>query len=95
MIRLRSELCSGWPPLVRGTDAAADALLGQPPEHRGYAGMRVLDVVDGVLVGLLARQLDVQVERSVVRALEHEEASRVDTDLIQQIIERDELAPAL
>ena len=57
--------------------------------------MRVLDVVHGVLARLLARQLDVEVDRAIVRALEHEEPRRVDADLVEQVIERDEVPTPL
>ena len=57
--------------------------------------MRVLHVVDRVLLALLAREVEVDVERRVARALEHEEARGVDADVVDQLVERDELALAL
>ena len=57
--------------------------------------MRVLDVVDRVLLAALAREVEVEVERRVVRALKHEEARRVHADVVDQLVERHELAAAL
>ena len=57
--------------------------------------MGVLDVIDRVLARLLARELDVELDRAVVRSLEHEEPGRVDADLVEQVVEHDEVAAAL
>ena len=57
--------------------------------------MRVLHVVDGVLAGLLAREVEVEVDGRVVRAREQVPARRVDADLRHELVERDELAGAL
>src|SRR5207302_8558258 len=54
------------------------ALRAGALEDRGDARVRVLHVVDGVLVGLLARQVEVQVERRVMRAREQIPARGVD-----------------
>src|SRR5215208_6872372 len=69
-------------------------LLGTTKDRRDPR-VRVLAVVDGVLVRLLARELEVEVDRRVVRALEEEEARGVDADVVEQVVERDELALAL
>ena len=57
--------------------------------------MRVLDVVDRVLVGLATRQVEVEIDRRVVRAREQVPAGRVDADLRDEVVERHELARAL
>ena len=57
--------------------------------------MRVLDVVDRVLRVLLAGQLEVEVDRRLVRAREHEPADGVDSDRLDQLVERHEVAAAL
>ena len=57
--------------------------------------MCVLHVVDRVLRGLPPGQLDVEVDRPVVRALQHEEARGVNADLVEQLVERDEFTPPL
>ena len=50
----------GQEPGVRTLHACAS--LGRGPEDRGDACVRVLDVIDRVLVGLLLCQLEVEVE---------------------------------
>ena len=77
---------------VRGFGDSVGACL---PEDRRDPGVRVLHVVDGVLLRLLPGELEIQVERGVVRALQHEEARGVDADVVQQVVERDELAAPL
>jgi hypothetical protein len=57
--------------------------------------VRVLAVVDGVLGRLLAREREVQVDRRVVRSLQKEEPRRVYADVVDQVVERHELALAL
>ena len=57
--------------------------------------MGVLHVVDGVVLRAGARQLEVEVERRVVAALQHEEAGRVGADVVDQLVEAHELALAL
>ena len=53
--------------------------------------MRVLHVVHRVVLRLLARERQVEIERRVVAALEHEEPRRVDADVVDQVVERDDL----
>ena len=57
--------------------------------------MGVLHVVDGVVGGLLARQLDVEVERLVGVAAQEEVARGVGAHLVEQVLERDHLAGTL
>ena len=99
MISARSDGMQRLGAAVAGR-AAAQRLLrrARAPalrEHRGDARVRVLDVVDGVLVGLLARQVEVEVDGRVVRAREQVPARGVDADLRDEVVERDELARAL
>ena len=54
-----------------------------------------MHVVHGVLGALLAGQIEVEVDRRVVRAGQQEPARRVDADLGDQLVEADELARAL
>ena len=75
--------------------ASRDAVRAGPRQHRGDPGVRVLDVVDGVVGALAHRQVEVEVDRRVVRAREQEEARRVDADLVDQLVERHVLALAL
>ena len=71
------------------------ALLARLAQHRRDPRVRVLDVVDGVLGRLLRASVEVEVDRRVGRAREHEEARGVDADLVDQLVERDEVAAAL
>ena len=57
--------------------------------------MGVLDVVDGILGRLAAREVEVEVDHRVVGAREHEVARCVDADFGEELVERDELAAAL
>ena len=59
------------------------------------AGVRVLHVVDRVLAGALAGQVDVDVERLVVGAGHEEVAQRVDADGVGELVDRDDVAAAL
>ncbi len=72
-----------------------EALLADLREHRRDPGVRVLHVVDRVLARLLAREVEVEVYRRVVRAREQVPTRRVDADLGDELIERDELPGAL
>ena len=93
LIRLRSAGCSGAS--VGAAERRGHPLLPRLAQHRGDPRVRVLDVVDGVLGRLLAGEVEVEVDRRVVRALQQEEARRVDPDLVHEVVERHELAPAL
>src|SRR3712207_8162749 len=59
------------------------------PEDPGDPRVRVLDVVDGVLLALLAREVDVELDRLVVAARDEEPACRVDPDLLDELREED------
>ena len=57
--------------------------------------VRVLHVVHRVLGALAGREIEVEVDRRVVRARQQEPARRVDADLVDQLVERHELARPL
>src|SRR5919201_1318769 len=96
-------------PRSAGSAAAARAASVVPARARGGRpslfhrlsedardpGVRVLDVVDGVLLRLAPCELQVEVERRVMASLEHEEPRGVDADVVDQLVERHEFAPTL
>ena len=107
-IRARSLACRGSTPApspaspragcaggLSRLDRSSDPRLADSREHRGDTRVRVLDVVDVVLLGLLAREVEVEVDGRVVGAREQVPARRVDADLGDQVVERDEFAGAL
>ncbi len=57
--------------------------------------MPVLDVVDGVVHRPALHRLDVEVHRRIVRVQEQLESRGVGADLVEQLVERDEVARAL
>jgi hypothetical protein len=57
--------------------------------------MRVLHVVDGVLVALLLRQLEVEVDPAGEGARAEEPAHRIGPDLGHEVVQLDELAGPL
>ena len=57
--------------------------------------MRVLDVVDRVLLRLLGRQVDVDLDRLVVAPGDEVPAGGVDADLLDELLEEDDVAAAL
>ena len=71
------------------------ALLPRLAEDGRDARVRVLHVVDRVVLRLAARQLQVDLERRVGAARGQEPARRVDADLVEQVVERGDLAGAL
>ena len=80
--------------------SAGGAVDGKPAlggllQHARDARVRVLHVVDRVVVGLLPGELEVEVERLVVRAHHVDEARGVVADLGAQLPERHELRLAL
>ena len=64
-------------------------------QDAGDPRVGVLDVVDRVVAGLAAGQVEVEVDGRLVAAPEHEPAGRVDADVVEQLVERDEVAAAL
>ena len=56
-------------------------------QDAGDASVGVLHVVDRVVVGLAAGQLEVEVNGGVVTAPEHEPARGVDADVVEQLVE--------
>ena len=57
--------------------------------------VRVLDVVDRVLLRLLGREVDVDVDRLVGPAVDEVPAGRVDADLVLEVVEEHDVAAAL
>src|SRR5450759_6031401 len=90
-----SPRCSSRPGQSVLRERSRNTLWPGLEEHRGDPGVRILDVVDRVLARMLARQIEVEVDRGVVRARQQEPAGRIHADLLQEILERDELARAL
>src|SRR6266540_1542168 len=74
-----------------GADLGVSGVAKDP----GDPCMRVLDVVDGVLRSLLGGELDVDVDRLVGPAGDEVPARGVDTDLVDQLVERDDVAAPL
>src|SRR6188508_3401342 len=64
-------------------------------QDAGDPGVRVLDVVDRVLVAALAGEVDVDVHRLFVAAREQVPASRVNTDLVEKLVEEDDVPASL
>ncbi len=77
--------------------AGLDALEGhlRLGEDRAHAGVRVLDLVDGVLLGLVERHVEVEQELGVRLAHLEEEARDVDAHLLVQLAQRHAGARAL
>src|SRR5918995_7304827 len=65
------------------------------PEDPRDPGVRVLDVVDGVLLAPLARQVDVDVDRLVMSARDEVPARGVHADLVHELVEEDDVAAPL
>ena len=61
----------------------------------GDPSVRVLDVVDGVLLAPLRRQVDVDLDRLVGAARDEVPARRVDPHLVEELVEEDDVAAAL
>ncbi len=57
--------------------------------------MHVLDIVDGVLARLLGREVDVDLDRLVVPAVDEEPAGEVDADLVEEVVEGNRVPEAL
>src|SRR5262245_25342499 len=56
---------------------------------------RILDVVDGVLLGLLGREVDVDLDRLVVAPRDEVPARGFDADLVHELVQRDDVAGTL
>src|ERR671910_294610 len=65
------------------------------PEDPRDPGVRVLDVVDGVLLAPLPRQVDVDVDRLVMSARDEVPARGVHADLVHELVEEDDVAAPL
>src|SRR4051794_11236212 len=84
---------------LRRFDPARGLRRGRPPlgvsQDARDSGVRVLDVVDRVLVGAFAREVDVDVHRLLVAPREQMPAGRVDTDLVEKLVEEDDVPASL
>src|SRR5207249_1143671 len=69
-----------------------DAALGGGSQDARDARVRVLHVVDGVLVRLLHRELEIEVELPVGARLQEEVPRRVLTDRFDDLLEQQELS---
>ncbi len=65
------------------------------PHHAVRAGVGVLDVEDRIVLALLDHLGEVEIERRVVLAHQHDEAHRVGADLVDDFTQRDEVAGTL
>ena len=72
--------------------ALSHEVRGRVAEDPGDAGMGVLDVEDGVLRRLLRREVDVDLDRLVVPPRDEIPASRIDADLVDEVVEKDDVA---
>ena len=75
-----------------GVDLGARGRLAEDPAD---PRMDVLDVVDGVLARLLGREVDVDLDRLVVAAVDEEPAGEVDARLVHELVEEHDVAAAL
>src|SRR3990172_9989591 len=57
--------------------------------------MRVLDVVNGVLLGALLREVDIELDRLVMSPRDEEPASGVHSDRVEEVVEEDDVAAPL
>ena len=73
----------------------ADALSGGPADQAGDPGVRVLDVVHGVVHGLAGDLLDVEVQRRVRGPRQKRVPGGVGADLVEKLVKRDQLAGPL
>src|SRR5207249_4273586 len=64
------------------------------PEDSGNPRVRVLHVVDGILLALLASEGDVDVHGLLVARADEIPARGVDADLIHQLVEEDDVSPS-
>src|SRR5207249_6784366 len=71
-----------------------DPALAGGAEDARDARVRVLHVVDGIVVRLLHRELEVELEWGVGAALQHEEARDVRADGVEHVLEQQVLSGA-
>src|SRR5690242_15764658 len=84
--------------LLRGQRArglGGDRGVAGVAEDPGDPGVRVLDVVHGVLLRPLGGKIDVDVDRLVGAAVDQVPARGVDADLVHELVEEDDVAPPL
>ena len=90
-----SASSTSWVSSVRVAIAVAYSPFLRQPKNAGDARVRILDVVDGVLGGLLPRQLQVELHLALGRAGQEEVAAGVRAHLLHKLAQRDQIARAL
>src|SRR5437879_5325281 len=92
--RSTSRMRSSSPFAVRSAVSAPSALMPRSAAVRRMLAMRacVLHVVDGVLVRLLHRELEIEIELPVGARLQEEVPRRVLTDRLDDLLEQQELS---
>ena len=79
-----------------GAASSADTFgVARVAEDPGDPRVRVLHVVDGVLLRLLGREVDVDLDRLVGAAVDEVPARGVDADLVHELVEEDDVAAPL
>ena len=79
---------------MRGA-GSGPGVRGRLAEDPADPRVDVLDVVDGVLARLLGREVDVDLDRLVVAAVDEEPAREVDAHLVDEVVEEHDVALAL
>src|SRR6266581_6432428 len=82
------------PLLLRELHRSVSLFAVRVTQDAGDPRVCVLDVVDGVLLRALGGELDVDVDRLVVSPRDEVPARRVDTDLVDQLVEEDDIPAA-
>ena len=90
--RLTSSRSSGASGTGETGEGVARACVAQ---DAGDAGVRVLHVEDRVLGRLLGCEVDVDLDRLVVAARDEMPARCVDADLVDEVVQKDDVAAAL
>jgi hypothetical protein len=88
-------LLEGQKAAVRlGKVASIDPCFTGVPEDALYPRVGILDVIDGVFVGRLLREVKVELKVGITLAHEKEEAAGIAAHLVEDLPERRELAGA-
>src|SRR5262245_14431576 len=67
-----------------------DIEVGSVPQQRSDSGVRVLDVVHRVVVGLPYQQVEIQRQRRVHRIAAQAVPSGIDTYFVNEVFQRDD-----
>src|SRR4051812_12764012 len=84
--------------LLRGErpgELRQDGRIARVAKDPGDPGVRVLDVVDGVLLRPLCSEVDVELHRLVRAMVDEVPARGIHTDVVQELVEKDHIAPPL